>query len=87
MRKRTSFVNTVQHMLHKLSLYANSMPIYSIGKYRNRRMQIYFHVICSTCLPEGTTHAESESLTETTDCASPTGFVHPAGPSVGAFVR
>ena len=87
MRKRTSFVNTVQNMLHKLSLYANSMPIYYIGKYRNRRMQIYFHVICSTCLPEGTTHAESESSTETTDCVSPTGFVHPAGPSVGAYMR
>ena len=37
-RKRTSLVNKGQNMLYKLCLDANT-----IGKYRNRCIQIYFY--------------------------------------------
>ena len=46
-----SLVNKGQNILHKLSLGANSMVIYLVGKYRTRclQIQINIHLVSEYC--------------------------------------
>ncbi|KAI0225297.1 hypothetical protein LSAT2_023835 [Lamellibrachia satsuma] len=64
-----------------LSLGEHRVEYTARNTYNDRETACTFFVDVRR-LPEGTTHAESESSTETTDSVSPTGFVHPAGPFV-----